>query len=74
MARERLKEIIEDIFKKYDVDEMDDNDFYKAIVGVYGKKKNSLEWGDFYQHKSALAEEGILTYSSLYSNSFLIYD
>ena len=74
MAREKLRQIIEDLTTRYDVDKMDDDDFYKSIIGIYNKRYNPLSYSEFCEHKKKLWDHGVCTSASLYGDEFLIYN
>ncbi|MBW2966137.1 hypothetical protein KY342_03470 [Candidatus Woesearchaeota archaeon] len=74
MSRQKLRQIIEDLTTRYDVNSMDTNDFYRAIIGVHNKEYHPLSYSEFDEHKRGLFDAGINTYSYGYGESFLIYN
>lgn len=73
MSKERLKQIITDLSTSYDVNSMDDNDFYKAIIGIYKKQYHPLSLLEFEEHRTALWDQGIFAGPSPSGDSFLMY-
>jgi len=73
MSKERLKQIITDLSTSYDINSMDDNDFYKAIIGIYKKEYHPLSLFEFEDHRKALWDQGIFAGPSACGESFLMY-
>jgi hypothetical protein len=74
MAREKLRQIIEDLTTRYDVKSMNTDAFYQAIIGIYGKTYHPLSYPEFCEHKKKLWNQGVYTSNSLHGDYFIIHN
>lgn len=74
MSRQKLRKIIEDLSASYNVNSMDCDDFYRAIIGIYGKEGHPLSLFEFEEHRKALWDAGVWAGPSYCGDAFLMYN
>jgi len=72
MTREDLKERLEDFARQIPQGSYDEFDFYKLIVGVYGKEHDPLSCSEYFKQLEEIAALGLPYWPSSERESFLI--